>query len=161
MIILILCVRGSGAAVIQPALLTGSSAAPKRSATQWWRVLLISATVLFTITAILLSYKLYVATYHDIQQVTTSKCATLTLQMILWSFKNFDSTPVSRELFCSTIVNVKKNKNVWDDILNSKSAIYFYIKSRDQSVLNILKFTCISNTTLMFISRRIVKTLCI
>ncbi|XP_075979356.1 uncharacterized protein LOC142978708 isoform X2 [Anticarsia gemmatalis] len=60
-------IAAAGAAVIQPALLTGS-AGSTRTAPHWWRALLAAAAALLALSATLLAYKLYNATYHTQQE---------------------------------------------------------------------------------------------
>jgi hypothetical protein len=63
-----------GAAVIQPALLTGG-ATPKKPSSHWWRVLLIVVAVLLTFSAAILTYKLYVYRVQtQVCRVTISFC---------------------------------------------------------------------------------------
>lgn len=63
-------IAAAGAAVIQPALLTGGAGptpAPKRGSSLWW-CFLVLATALLALSASFLAYKLYHATYHSQQE---------------------------------------------------------------------------------------------
>ncbi|XP_030028829.2 uncharacterized protein LOC115446344 isoform X2 [Manduca sexta] len=72
-----------GAAVIQPALLTGSSA-PKRSASQCWRALLVAATLILTVSALVLSYKLYNTRYQTQEDVIKLSGEELYSELVRW-----------------------------------------------------------------------------
>ncbi|XP_021205933.1 protein Aster-B-like isoform X3 [Bombyx mandarina] len=73
----------TGAAVIQPALLTGSST-PKRRATHCWQFLLVAAVVLLALSALLLSYKLYQSKYAQEEDLTNLTGDELYSELVRW-----------------------------------------------------------------------------
>ncbi|KAJ0175122.1 hypothetical protein K1T71_009263 [Dendrolimus kikuchii] len=73
----------TGTAVIQPALLTGSTA-PRRNASTCWRALLISISVLLTLSAAFLTYKLFVAKYQANEDVVKLSGEELYSELVRW-----------------------------------------------------------------------------
>ncbi|XP_063830258.1 uncharacterized protein LOC135079536 [Ostrinia nubilalis] len=73
----------AGAAVIQPALLTGS-AAPRKPPVRWGRTLLVCAFVMLALSAIVLSYKLYVARAHSQEELSKLSGEELYSELVRW-----------------------------------------------------------------------------
>ncbi|CAG9790918.1 unnamed protein product, partial [Diatraea saccharalis] len=76
----------AGAAVIQPALLTGSAAPKKQehSTYEWWRPLMIFMTALLTISASFLAYKLYHITMRTDDELSHLSGDELYSELVQW-----------------------------------------------------------------------------
>ncbi|KAL0870580.1 hypothetical protein ABMA27_005544 [Loxostege sticticalis] len=74
----------AGAAVIQPALLTGGTATPRKQPVRWGRTLLVCAAIVLTLSALVMSYKLYATRHHTQEDLSKLSGEELYSELVRW-----------------------------------------------------------------------------